>query len=185
MPENATDEKLTLVQVMACCHQQAITWTNVDPDICHHMASLCHNELNSETAPKVYLFLCWMSIKKTAICPVLHVQNIRTIKPLSYYSWRYLSQNYYLYLQYLFNRKPLETKHKRHIFIIHNVSYLPWQLICDETVDSIMIGDVFWVTVPLLGKSTSLKRPGLRSLGVSCVLRTCKQLNKHLCRWWF
>ena len=24
--------------------QQAITWAKVDPDICHHMASLCHNE---------------------------------------------------------------------------------------------------------------------------------------------
>ena len=25
--------------------QQAITWTNVDSDLCHHMASLGHNEL--------------------------------------------------------------------------------------------------------------------------------------------
>ena len=27
--------------------QQATTWANVDPDLCHHMASLGHNELNS------------------------------------------------------------------------------------------------------------------------------------------
>ena len=25
--------------------QQAITWTNIDPDLCRHMASLGHNEL--------------------------------------------------------------------------------------------------------------------------------------------
>ena len=25
--------------------QRAITWTNVKPDLCHHMASLGHNEL--------------------------------------------------------------------------------------------------------------------------------------------
>ena len=28
--------------------QQAITWANVDPDLCHNMASLGHNELISE-----------------------------------------------------------------------------------------------------------------------------------------
>ena len=25
--------------------QQAITWASVDPDLCHHMVSLGHNEL--------------------------------------------------------------------------------------------------------------------------------------------
>ena len=25
--------------------QQAITWANVDPDLCHHMAALNHNAL--------------------------------------------------------------------------------------------------------------------------------------------
>ena len=34
-----TDDKLTLVQVMAWCRRkQAITWANVHPDICRHMA---------------------------------------------------------------------------------------------------------------------------------------------------
>ena len=28
--------------------QQTITWTNVDPDVCCHTASSCHNELNTE-----------------------------------------------------------------------------------------------------------------------------------------
>ena len=30
---------------MAWWPGQAITWANVDPDICHHMESLGHNEL--------------------------------------------------------------------------------------------------------------------------------------------
>ena len=48
MPQNFTDEKSTLVQVMAWCRQvtshyliqcwqQAITWSNVDSDLCRHM----------------------------------------------------------------------------------------------------------------------------------------------------
>ena len=41
-----TNDKSTLVQVMACAvWQQAITWANVDPDLCRHMALLGHNEL--------------------------------------------------------------------------------------------------------------------------------------------
>ena len=37
----------TLVQVMAwCVMHQAITWANVDSDLCRHMVSLLHNELN-------------------------------------------------------------------------------------------------------------------------------------------
>ena len=40
-----TDDKSTLVQVMAWCRQAAITWANVDPDLCHHMVSQGHNEL--------------------------------------------------------------------------------------------------------------------------------------------
>ena len=28
--------------------QQAITWANVEPDLCHHMVSLGHNELSAE-----------------------------------------------------------------------------------------------------------------------------------------
>ena len=50
IPWNLTDQS-TLVQVMAWCHQattcQAITWSNVDPYLCHCMASLGHNELIS------------------------------------------------------------------------------------------------------------------------------------------
>ena len=43
-----TDDKSTMVQVMACgaVRQQVITWITVDPDLCLHMASLGHIELN-------------------------------------------------------------------------------------------------------------------------------------------
>ena len=44
MPLDLTDDKSTLVQVMAWC-RQAITWANVYPDLCHEMASLDLNEL--------------------------------------------------------------------------------------------------------------------------------------------
>ena len=41
MPQNLTNEKSTLVQVMALCHQ-----ANLDPNFCHHMVLLGHNELS-------------------------------------------------------------------------------------------------------------------------------------------
>ena len=44
MPLDLTDDKSTLVQVMAWCHQ-----ANVDPDLCCHMVSLGHNELTHWT----------------------------------------------------------------------------------------------------------------------------------------
>ena len=37
--------KVKLVQVMDWCHQQPITWANVDPVLCRYMASLGHSEL--------------------------------------------------------------------------------------------------------------------------------------------
>ena len=45
MSLDVTDDKPTLIQVVAwCCKQQAITWANFDPDLCRHMASLGPNE---------------------------------------------------------------------------------------------------------------------------------------------
>ena len=41
MPQDLTDDKSTLGQVMAWCRKaSAITWANVDPDLCCQMASL-------------------------------------------------------------------------------------------------------------------------------------------------
>ena len=42
------DDKSTMVQVMAGCHQATshyLTWVSDDLDLCHHLASLGHNEL--------------------------------------------------------------------------------------------------------------------------------------------
>ena len=42
------DDNATLVQAIAWCHQeQAITWTNVERDLCHYIMPLCYNELIS------------------------------------------------------------------------------------------------------------------------------------------
>ena len=47
MPQDLSDDKSTLVQVMAfdAVRQQAITWATFDPDLCRQMASLGPNEL--------------------------------------------------------------------------------------------------------------------------------------------
>ena len=43
---NVTDDKWTMVQVMAWCRQATSHYLNpFDPVLCHHMASLDHNEL--------------------------------------------------------------------------------------------------------------------------------------------
>ena len=59
-----TDDKSTLVQVMAWCCQatQAITWTNVDPDLCHHMMSPGHNEFNKVAGSVLYELLDLMLV---------------------------------------------------------------------------------------------------------------------------
>ena len=47
MLQNIIDDKATLAQVMlGVVRQQVITWAHIDPDLCPHMASLGHNELN-------------------------------------------------------------------------------------------------------------------------------------------
>ena len=51
---------------LGAIRQQAITWANVDPDVCRHLASLGHNEL---TLPRS---TTWWSYK---ICAVRHLCN--------------------------------------------------------------------------------------------------------------
>ena len=47
MSLDPTNEKSALVQVMAWCHQATNNYlSNVEPDLCRHMSSLGHNELN-------------------------------------------------------------------------------------------------------------------------------------------
>ena len=46
IPLNTIDNRLTLAQIVAWCPRlHAVTWANIDQDLCHHMASLGHNEL--------------------------------------------------------------------------------------------------------------------------------------------
>ena len=63
--------------MVGAVRQQAITWANVDPDFCHHMVSLHHNELNSylsevQNLQKVLLFslLCPMEYHATLNCSI-------------------------------------------------------------------------------------------------------------------
>ena len=51
-----TDDQSTFVQVMACCRQATSHHlSNVDPDLCHHMASSGHNELRLLIASPGYI----------------------------------------------------------------------------------------------------------------------------------
>ena len=43
---------------VSAVRQQAITWANVDPDLCHHMVSLGHNEFLSW----ILLFSIWIPV---------------------------------------------------------------------------------------------------------------------------
>ena len=55
MPLDLID-KSTLVQVTAwCVWQQAITWANVNPDLCRYMVSLGHNVLSNHGRIRVAL----------------------------------------------------------------------------------------------------------------------------------
>ena len=42
MPPNLTNEKSTLVHVMAWCRQATITWANVGPDLGDQIALIGH-----------------------------------------------------------------------------------------------------------------------------------------------
>ena len=45
MPENPIDDKSALVQIwLDAVRQEAITWANVEPDLCRHMASSGHTD---------------------------------------------------------------------------------------------------------------------------------------------
>ena len=55
--------------------QQAITWANVDPDLCRHMASLGHNELSTE----MILYMCqknWIGKQLHVLNPDIFIQQI-------------------------------------------------------------------------------------------------------------
>ena len=57
-PLNVHTVMLYWVRIMTWCrHQQPITWTTLDPDLCYHMVSPIHTELNCLAC--VWLFWLW------------------------------------------------------------------------------------------------------------------------------
>ena len=93
-PPNLTNKESILVQVMHCCHQVSSHYqSNVDPDLCHHTASLGHNELNTRLFQNLIEWDCHKSTVqcKTAVSPLLM-------------QWRYcsLALNCWYCLQHFF-----------------------------------------------------------------------------------
>ena len=58
---------------LGAVRQQAITWTTVDPDLCHHKASLGHNELTSHNwslTSQVILFMGYLPGTYTSLLTI-------------------------------------------------------------------------------------------------------------------
>ena len=98
IPQNTFDGKSTLVQVMAWCHQatsqylnhffttrqQAITWANVDPDLCPHQATISElfqvsymiqpSKSSLQCTPRIMVmfcaFLCFVWAQDCLILPI-------------------------------------------------------------------------------------------------------------------
>ena len=87
MSVDFTDDQSTFVQVMiGAVRQQAITWTNVDPDLWHHMASLGHNELRciitltykSEVCVVILIWsICCYTWSCASLCPSFWTPGVR------------------------------------------------------------------------------------------------------------
>ena len=65
MPQDFTDVQSTLVLVMAC---QAITWGNVDQDLCRHMA------VARPQWGKIFLHYVTVYYTRVHLCPLLHTE---------------------------------------------------------------------------------------------------------------
>ena len=83
MPQNLTNEKSTLVQIMACAiRQQTITWANVELDVCGHVMSLVHNEVNTSNIAKDIIWTYFSYFTQTFIqwhFPKVHVTLVGMI----------------------------------------------------------------------------------------------------------
>ena len=91
-PQKPTEDKSTLVQVMACAmRHQAITWANIDPDLCRHHYGITRPQwvnsnintarpeqngwnpadiFNSSFSTKKYFWFksyCWSTIDESAL----------------------------------------------------------------------------------------------------------------------
>ena len=53
---------------LVAARQQAITWANVDPNLCHHMASLSHNNFIDSEQSKWYVTNILWTLPISCIC---------------------------------------------------------------------------------------------------------------------
>ena len=69
MQQNILDGKLALFRVMAWCRRrQAITWFNVNADLCRHMTRCGHHGLNMLQMMPVFVeFNCVLAVIVTSI----------------------------------------------------------------------------------------------------------------------
>ena len=90
MPQNLTNDKSILVQVMAWCRQATShNWADVDADLCRHIASLGHGEF-SQTAGLISI--CWVSVDVHANYSIHHMRTVSANKRRRY-AWNGLSHS--------------------------------------------------------------------------------------------
>ena len=81
------DGKSTLGDVRAWCHQQATTWTNIDPDLCCYMASLGHNELTLHIFSNMWMIISCLHYSLSAFCiTVWLIDPTYVVMPLKHWN---------------------------------------------------------------------------------------------------
>ena len=82
-------------QWLGAVRQQAITWANVDQDLCRHMASLSHNELTLATGECGNNFKCVISEYMLVWRPWASISRhlwLRTCGPRFMSRWRFVTR---------------------------------------------------------------------------------------------
>ena len=104
-----SDDKSTLVQVMVWC-RQAITWANVEPDPCRHMASLGHNEL---THLPLVLSICISELGQALV----------QIKACRLFGTKPLLNQYWVIANWTFRNKLQWNSHQNTKLFIHENAF--------------------------------------------------------------
>ena len=105
------EHKFILAQVTVN-RRQAITWSNVDLDLQHPVASLCHNDLkyiSYNTKQLLYLdIFCSWDIKMICIQTEIWYSNLHSTRvfPLCYLSFRHISLSLTHHLKKLYQNVP-------------------------------------------------------------------------------
>ena len=85
-------DKLILIQAMAWCHQTTGNYMlgNIDPDLCHHMASLGYSELTIMMSPGIHIWpycILTIEIMKSCLKIAYHKQLFHSF---FYYGFTYI-----------------------------------------------------------------------------------------------